>query len=685
MTHLINISAVNNALALSAIRTIFVACIATLGLAAFRPKATSLRLFVWKSVLVAAIAMPLLGQLVPPVLFPAPEFLRNRAPSVIQQDDDVAATIPVAPNLSRDTPAERKTSLVSKSSSTNSEAPGAITQPVSARPSSSLQINWGVTAAAIYCTVTLIFLIRFILGTALSRKLVRASRRIPEPRLHQRVASQAKGLGATPQFAESDLISVPVTVGALRSTVLLPRHWREWDDAQLDAVIAHEVSHVVRRDALTQHVSLVHRAIFWFSPFAWWLERHLGALAEQASDEAALACGADRNDYARTLLGFFEALETAPGRVWWQGVSMATAGQAEQRLERILAWKGSITMNLKKSILVAIVLFAIPVVYLAASVRPTTHVYANGVQQAPQSATGAQLQPPAVPSAVPAMPAAPPHGGIYVSVPAPVGVVAPAAPVGPVGAVAPSYPVTSVAPYAPFGQSSERSSERGYSYAYGYDDEDRFIIVSGKSDSFTMSGSMQDIHHVERLKKQINGDFIWFQRDEKSYIIRDQATIDRAKAFWAPQEELGKKQEELGKQQEALGKQQEELGLKMEQVRVNVPDMAATLDALKAKLQKLGPSATMEQIGDLQEEIGELQSKIGGIQSQAGEQQSKLGEQQGMLGEKQGKLGEQQGRLGEQQAKLAQEAVKKTKALFDECIKDGKAKPEQGGSDGASL
>src|SRR5262249_39676291 len=157
-------------------------------------------------------------------------------------------------------------------------------------------------------------------------------------------------------------------------------------------------------------------------------------------------------------------------------------------------------------------------------------------------------------------------------------------------------------------------------FSYGYDDEDRFVIVSGKSDSYTMSGSTQDVHHVERLKKQIPGDFIWFQRDEKSYIIRDQATIDRAKAFWAPQEELGKKQEELGKKQEALGKQQEALGNKIEQVRIDVPpNLTAKLDALKAKLQKLGPSATMEEMGDLQSEIGELQSQIGEIQSRAGE------------------------------------------------------------------
>ncbi len=234
------------------------------------------------------------------------------------------------------------------------------------------------------------------------------------------------------------------------------------------------------------------------------------------------------------------------------------------------------------------------------------------------------------------------------------------------------------------GQSHSYGVHHG-SYSYGYDDEQRFVIVSGNSDSMTMSGTGDDARHVERLKKQISGDFIWFQRDEKSYVIRDKATVDRARSFWAPQEELGKKQEELGKQQEELGKQQEELGSKMEQVKVHVPDMTAQLDALKAKLQKLGPEATMEQIGDLQSEIGELQSRLGEIQGEAGEQQGKFGKLQGELGEKQGKLGEQQGKLGEQQAELAEKATKQMKSLLDEAIKNGKAQPEPENGGGASI
>ncbi len=674
MIHQINSSALNTIILWSAVRAIGIACFAALMLATFRVRTTSLRLFAWKSVLATALAIPLLGLLLPPVLIPLPAFLQNSSSAAdYQTQNAVTMRTPAVTHANKVT--QRQS--VDSHSLSNSSASVATTPAVTYRPAS--QIGWPSVVTTIYLAGALFLIGRLLIGYRLSRKLVRASLPISDARMLTIVHMHRTALGPVPVVAESELISVPVTVGAMRSTILLPTDWREWGDARLEAVIAHELSHVVRHDAFTQHASLLHRAIFWFSPFAWWLDRHLAALAEQASDEAALAAGADRNDYARILLGFFEALQTAPGRVWWQGVSMATGGKVNERLERILSWKGAVPMGVRKSFIAVIAILATPVVYLAASARPS-------------GAEFAQTPAPPAPSAVPTTPAAPvvvPDHGPIAGIPTPAIVSdAPAAPGVP--AIAPVAPIAPISPsshyYGSRNQSSGTSSGPGYSYAYGYDDEDRFVIVSGKSDSYTMSGSSQDIRHVERLKKQIGADLIWFQRDEKSYIIRDQATIDRAKAFWAPQEELGKKQEELGKKQEALGKQQEALGKKMEEVRVDVPpDLAAKLDALKAKLQKLGPNATMEQMGDLQSEIGELQSQIGEIQGRAGEQQGKLGEEQGKLGEQQGKLGEEQGKIGEEQGRLAEEAVKKTKALFDECIKNGKAQPEQESSGGASL
>jgi len=193
-----------------------------------------------------------------------------------------------------------KSAVVAETPSAVSSMPGSKMMRWSTIPRAAVGV-------ASYLAVALFFLARFGIGLLLGRRLLRKSQKIEEPSVVLLLDSRAhySGLTVVPRLAESELISVPVTMGALRSTILLPASWREWDEAKLDAILAHEVSHVARRDGLTQRLSLLHRAIFWFSPLAWWLDRHLADLAEQASDEAALSGGADRNDYARTLLGFF--------------------------------------------------------------------------------------------------------------------------------------------------------------------------------------------------------------------------------------------------------------------------------------------------------------------------------------------------------------------------------------------
>lgn len=661
-------------LASAALRSLTVAVAAGLALALLRVRATHLRLWVWNAVLYAALAIPLLGWILPRLSVPIPASLRSTAMQLEPSEIGTAGNRPhpIGDLPTRSLPQRQRSSqaamaLQSSYLAGESKAPQPRTR----------KLPWELIATAVYIAGALVLLIRFLVGIALTCRLVRASREIRESEQFATIASRAGDTRSTgvPCVRESEAISVPVTVGPVRSTILLPSNWRKWDQEKLDAVIAHEMSHVARHDALSRCLALLHRAIFWFNPLSWWLNRHIAELAEQASDEAALSGGADRANYARTLLQFFEILQAEPRRIWWQGVSMANTGQAEKRLEKILAWRGVVTMRLKKSALIVIIALAVPVVLLAASVRPTS-ASANLLQNPVPSASA-----PKAPSSAAAVPAegvaTPPIAAIPSHGPA-AGIPAPPAAIAGVPAVPamPAAPATS--------QQTDRHGNGDW-YSYGFDDEQRFVIVTGNSESLTMSGSSADARHVEKLRKQIPGDFIWFQDDEKSYIIRDEATINRARKLWAPQQELGKKQEELGRQQEALGKQQEELGTKMQQVKVNVPDMTAELDRLKAKLQKLGSNATLEQIGELQSEIGELQSKLGDLQSHAGDQQSKIGDEMGALGEKQGKLGEQQGELGRQQGELAEKASKEMKQLLEDAIKNGTAKPESGDNGGPSL
>ena len=688
-----------------AMRALTLAAVAGIALEVFRVRTTWLRLLAWKGVLYTALAMPVLAWLLPPVAVPVPSFFQRQANELSprpQESAHAVATRFVTSVRTNESAVYKESAQTLTQRTTAKRAvdlPPVETSAPSPATAQDFSISWSALVSAVYFAVALLLAARVVVGLILSRRLLRRSTQIWDSSALARLAALARssGLAFAPQAMESAIISVPVTIGIFRSKIVLPADWRKWDTAKLDAVLAHELSHVSRRDPLTQLLSLLHRAVFWFSPLSWWLDRQLADLAEQASDEAALACGANRNDYARTLLGFLEALHTAPGRVWWQGVSMAKAGQAEKRLERILAWKGMVTMSLKKSVIIALFAIAVPAVYVTAAVhatnpqdvqtppspaRPSSVPAASGVP-APTPMADAS---PTAPAIAPVPPIASRNGRTAVVAPAAVPPMYPPAPANAPASIAAVAPPAPSAAWQNHSYGYGRSySAKGYSYAFSNDDEERFVIVSGNSDSMTMSGDSEDIHHVQRLKKQISGDFIWFSRDEKPYIIRDQATVARARAFWAPQEEIGKKQEELGKQQEELGRQQEALGKKQEEVRVKVPDMTAELDALKAKLQKLGPTATVDQLGDLQSEIGELQSKLGEIQSAAGDEQGKLGEEQGALGEKQGKLGEEQGKLGEEQARLAQKANRQMKELLDESIKNGKAQPEPQSGDGTGT
>jgi len=115
---------------------------------------------------------------------------------------------------------------------------------------------------------------------------------------------------------------VPVTVGFFRPRIILPESAGAWPRARLDAVMVHEGEHARRRDPLFQWVALLNRALFWFHPLAWWLERKVSGLAEEACDEAVIARGHDAREYAQVLLDLARMVERSGGRMGAMGMAM---------------------------------------------------------------------------------------------------------------------------------------------------------------------------------------------------------------------------------------------------------------------------------------------------------------------------------------------------------------------------
>ena len=95
----------------------------------------------------------------------------------------------------------------------------------------------------------------------------------------------------------------PGIFGIARPVLLWPEGMsHRLDDAHLEAILAHEVWHVRRRDNLSALLHMLVEAVFWFYPLVWWLGARLVEERERACDEEVLELGGDRQIYAESIL-----------------------------------------------------------------------------------------------------------------------------------------------------------------------------------------------------------------------------------------------------------------------------------------------------------------------------------------------------------------------------------------------
>ena len=102
---------------------------------------------------------------------------------------------------------------------------------------------------------------------------------------------------------ESDKVGAPMTWGIRNPVLLVPAESAAWSEALRRSVAVHEVAHVARRDYLTQLMSTVACAVYWFHPLAWYAARRMRQVAERACDDQVLALGTTGEEYAAHLIG----------------------------------------------------------------------------------------------------------------------------------------------------------------------------------------------------------------------------------------------------------------------------------------------------------------------------------------------------------------------------------------------
>ena len=207
----------------------------------------------------------------------------------------------------------------------------------------------------------LVLLSRLVLGLLATNSIVRRAGLLND--LPLRLVS---GPGFRATIRESNDIRVPVTVGLLRPTILMPTEWREWSLEKLDAVMTHETTHVERRDFLFAVLAEINRCLYWFNPLSWWLRIRLSDLAEEACDDAAIDRTGDPAGYARHLLEVASAVTRDSGRVCQPGLSMARQSNVEGRIHTILDITRPLSERLTWKATIAIIAVMLPVIAVAA-------------------------------------------------------------------------------------------------------------------------------------------------------------------------------------------------------------------------------------------------------------------------------------------------------------------------------
>jgi hypothetical protein len=322
-------------LAESSLRSMFVVAVVAAMLAALRVRTASVRHSAWTVVLCAMLLMPVLPYAVPAIGVPFP--LTQSLP-----DDNLADVPHPGVDLGRRSEAQETVRVPLEGRTAATAAP--------AERGARREAPWPLLVLSVYGVGVLLFSMRCWIGWRKAAGIADRAQRID-------VGAEARLLASVPNttaIRESAAIVTPVTVGALRPVILLPATWRQWSAEQVRAAVAHEISHVCRRDPLVSLVAHLNRCLFWFHPVAWWLERMLAAAAEEASDEVAIQAIGARDTYAEILLGMARLVRERGGRIAWRGVGIDGSGLLDRRIEHVLNAASSFEPSGRRTLLAAV-------------------------------------------------------------------------------------------------------------------------------------------------------------------------------------------------------------------------------------------------------------------------------------------------------------------------------------------
>ncbi len=131
---------------------------------------------------------------------------------------------------------------------------------------------------------------------------------------------------------ESCSSDIPVVIGYLRPAILVPIGFLSgMPECQIEAILLHELAHVLRRDYLVNVIQTVVEGFLFYHPAVWWISSTIRSERENCCDDMVVAARNDAREYAAALTTLEQSRQTLQ-----ETALAATGGSLMKRIRRLL-------------------------------------------------------------------------------------------------------------------------------------------------------------------------------------------------------------------------------------------------------------------------------------------------------------------------------------------------------------
>ena len=149
------------------------------------------------------------------------------------------------------------------------------------------------------------FLVKMLFGLYFVNQIRFSAYSLENKSWQNRIDKHLINLGSSRsvEIAQSALIKMPMMIGFLKPMILFPVGViNGMEIKEVEAIIAHELSHVLRNDYIMNIIQSCIEVLFYFNPAVWWLSSVVRLERENSCDDMAIQLTNSNVQYAKALL-----------------------------------------------------------------------------------------------------------------------------------------------------------------------------------------------------------------------------------------------------------------------------------------------------------------------------------------------------------------------------------------------